>query len=61
MSMLSEEKHLFASFRFFLKTITTYAGVRVIILTPMYFFLAAPLPRDEQQYNTNTIIHPAAV
>lgn len=38
----------------------TYAGVRVIILTPIYFFFAAALPRDGQPHNTNTINHPLA-
>ena len=37
--------------------LATYAGVRVIILTPIYFFLVAALPRD-RQHNTDTIIHP---
>lgn len=31
-----------------------YAGVRVIIRTPIYFFLVAVLPGDGQQYTTQT-------
>lgn len=31
-----------------------YAGVRVIIRTPMYFFLAAVLPGDGQRHTTQT-------
>lgn len=33
----------------------THAGVRVIILTPMYFFFAVVLPGDGQQHITQII------